>query len=159
MPGTGGPATGKRALPSMCAHLYQYGPGVRQRWGRRDIHHFSCPCESQSESQHCLVAGQHKAPQPRKGCRALVFSSSGDRTRTCDPLINSQLLYQLSYAGSSRALRRTTVINKLSRAKRVNQSSAERVGHIARPLTGCSIPQVLRRARSPTIRDGVGSLI
>jgi len=43
-----------------------------------------------SESQHCLVAGQHKAPQPRKGCRALVFSSSGDRTLTCDPLINSQ---------------------------------------------------------------------
>jgi len=26
---------------------------------------------------------------------------SGDRTRTCDPLINSQLLYQLSYAGSA----------------------------------------------------------
>ena len=24
---------------------------------------------------------------------------SGDRTRTCDPLINSQLLYQLSYTG------------------------------------------------------------
>jgi hypothetical protein len=25
--------------------------------------------------------------------------SSRDRTRTCDPLINSQLLYQLSYSG------------------------------------------------------------
>ena len=25
--------------------------------------------------------------------------NSGDRTRTCDPLVNSQLLYQLSYAG------------------------------------------------------------
>ncbi len=28
-------------------------------------------------------------------------SHSGDRTRTCDPLVNSQLLYQLSYTGSA----------------------------------------------------------
>ena len=27
--------------------------------------------------------------------------NSGDRTRTCDPLVNSQLLYQLSYAGKA----------------------------------------------------------
>ena len=29
-----------------------------------------------------------------------ALSNSGDRTRTCDKLVNSQLLYQLSYAGS-----------------------------------------------------------
>ena len=34
----------------------------------------------------------------RKGL-ALQRLSSRDRTRTCDPLINSQLLYQLSYSG------------------------------------------------------------
>ena len=28
---------------------------------------------------------------------------SGSRTRTCDPMINSHLLYQLSYAGSGAA--------------------------------------------------------
>ncbi len=28
-----------------------------------------------------------------------MLSSSRGRTRTCDPLINSQLLYQLSYSG------------------------------------------------------------
>src|SRR5690606_11735967 len=33
----------------------------------------------------------------------LWFNSRG-RTRTCDPTVNSRLLYQLSYAGSSRAL-------------------------------------------------------
>jgi hypothetical protein len=37
---------------------------------------------------------------------------SGDRTRTCDPLINSQLLYQLSYAGPARkAAPRRSLIN------------------------------------------------
>ena len=28
-----------------------------------------------------------------------ILIGSGDRTRTCDPAINSRLLYQLSYAG------------------------------------------------------------
>jgi hypothetical protein len=32
------------------------------------------------------------------------FNSRG-RTRTCDPLINSQLLYQLSYTGSTQVRR------------------------------------------------------
>jgi hypothetical protein len=31
-----------------------------------------------------------------------VRGSSRDRTRTCDPVINSHLLYQLSYAGMDR---------------------------------------------------------
>ena len=31
------------------------------------------------------------------------FFGSGSRTRTCDPMINSHLLYQLSYAGSVEA--------------------------------------------------------
>ncbi len=39
-----------------------------------------------------------------KGRNSLSLLHSGDRTRTCDPLINSQLLYQLSYAGSIRTL-------------------------------------------------------
>ena len=34
----------------------------------------------------------------------LSETGSGDRTRTCDPLINSQLLYQLSYTGIARGL-------------------------------------------------------
>ena len=47
-----------------------------------------------------------KNGQPKKASRfrkTLCCNYSGDRTRTCDPLINSQLLYQLSYAGSVRA--------------------------------------------------------
>jgi hypothetical protein len=34
---------------------------------------------------------------------------SGSRTRTCDKLINSQLLYQLSYAGSAYLEARTGI--------------------------------------------------
>ena len=33
--------------------------------------------------------------------RQLELGNSRGRTRTCDPLINSQLLYQLSYRGVS----------------------------------------------------------
>ena len=32
--------------------------------------------------------------------RPSLISGSGGRTRTCDPAVNSRLLYQLSYAGS-----------------------------------------------------------
>ena len=38
--------------------------------------------------------GRGASPQP------LVCIGSGGRTRTCDPAVNSRLLYQLSYAGS-----------------------------------------------------------
>ena len=38
--------------------------------------------------------------------------NSGDRTRTCDPLVNSQLLYQLSYAGSVRTMSYEAAGNK-----------------------------------------------
>ena len=31
---------------------------------------------------------------------ALGGDNSGGRTRTCDPTVNSRLLYQLSYAGN-----------------------------------------------------------
>ena len=34
-------------------------------------------------------------------CRPSTYPSSRERTRTSDPVINSHLLYQLSYAGSS----------------------------------------------------------
>ena len=43
----------------------------------------------------------HAKEAATQGGRGL-FSYSGDRTRTCDPLVNSQLLYQLSYAGPLR---------------------------------------------------------
>jgi hypothetical protein len=54
----------------------------------------------------------------RAGGRRLSYS--GDRTRTCDPLINSQLLYQLSYAGSLVAPEMWAAINKLSPNNGVN---------------------------------------
>src|SRR5690606_36152244 len=57
---------------------------------------------------HVDPAPGHVAPGTKNGPptegtggrSSLTFLHSGDRTRTCDPLINSQLLYQLSYAGS-----------------------------------------------------------
>ncbi len=37
------------------------------------------------------------------GCtETLVNTGSPDMTRTCDPLVNSQLLYRLSYRGMRR---------------------------------------------------------
>jgi hypothetical protein len=36
-----------------------------------------------------------------EGRATRMVPSSRDRTRTCDPLINSQLLYQLSYSGKT----------------------------------------------------------
>ena len=45
---------------------------------------------------------QRKSASPRgtdRFYKSQCCNDSGDRTRTCDPLINSQLLYQLSYAG------------------------------------------------------------
>ena len=44
---------------------------------------------------------KEKSPPSCKCLRDLTLYNSGDRTRTCDPLVNSQLLYQLSYAGSA----------------------------------------------------------
>ena len=38
-----------------------------------------------------------RKPLPVRGSRFVL--SSGGRTRTCDPTVNSRLLYQLSYAG------------------------------------------------------------
>ena len=44
------------------------------------------------------------------GSRLVVYrlstKSSGGRTRTCDPTVNSRLLYQLSYAGKTPPKRR-----------------------------------------------------
>ncbi len=45
------------------------------------------------------------ARTPHRGYRdeaSVVGRGSRDRTRTCDPVINSHLLYQLSYAGIER---------------------------------------------------------
>ena len=40
-----------------------------------------------------------------KNCLKLIgFSGEPDRIRTCDPLIKSQLLYQLSYGPTTGAL-------------------------------------------------------
>ena len=47
------------------------------------------------------IRGSTGAPK-RLGAPALP-PYSGDRTRTCDPVVNSHLLYQLSYAGPDRA--------------------------------------------------------
>ena len=56
-----------------------------------------------------------QAGEPRKGALAgqLWGGSSRGRTRTCDPLINSQLLYQLSYSG-----RRDRILRKGGNFKR-----------------------------------------
>ncbi len=55
-----------------------------------------------------ITPADDEAPADRTadgGSRALTFVlSSGDRTRTCDPVVNSHLLYQLSYAGPDRIL-------------------------------------------------------
>ena len=51
---------------------------------------------------HAISKLNRKTTDPRRASRSgktLCCNDSGDRTRTCDPLINSQLLYQLSYAG------------------------------------------------------------
>ena len=42
-----------------------------------------------------------------------ALSSSRGRTRTCDPLINSQLLYQLSYSGRAKRIKPPTYRGKL----------------------------------------------
>ena len=44
------------------------------------------------------IDGCNYFPVARYGKVAVLISSPG-KTRTCDPLINSQLLYQLSYRG------------------------------------------------------------
>ena len=44
---------------------------------------------------------KEKSPPSCKCLQDLTLYNSGDRTRTCDPLVNSQLLYQLSYAGKA----------------------------------------------------------
>ncbi len=70
------------------------------------------------------------------GGRAPLFSGSASRARTCDPLINSQLLYQLSYRGKPRArlLRMPGRFVKPRRAgqrikkRRENRSPAEALG-------------------------------
>ena len=45
-----------------------------------------------------------RAKKKGSGCypETLVNTGSPDMTRTCDPLVNSQLLYRLSYRGMSR---------------------------------------------------------
>ncbi len=40
-------------------------------------------------------------------CDAAVLIGSPNRTRTCDPMINSHLLYQLSYRGTALSTRRS----------------------------------------------------
>ena len=42
-----------------------------------------------------------------------LSGSSRGRTRTCDPLINSQLLYQLSYSGRAKRIKPPTYRGKL----------------------------------------------
>lgn len=37
-----------------------------------------------------------------------IQNGSGSKTRTCDPRINSPLLYQLSYAGTQKALKNSS---------------------------------------------------
>jgi hypothetical protein len=51
-----------------------------------------------------LIAGSN--PKQKKACIAAGFSLSGSTTwtRTRDPMINSHLLYQLSYRGMRRML-------------------------------------------------------
>lgn len=48
-------------------------------------------------TQHLAMI--RKKFRSRKPLRPLVFTGAGDRTRTGDLLITSQLLYLLSYAG------------------------------------------------------------
>ena len=43
-----------------------------------------------------VISGVHA---PQLGVVNQFQPSSGGRTRTCDPTVNSRLLYQLSYAG------------------------------------------------------------
>ena len=60
-------------------------------------------------------------------CRASLYIYSGGWTRTSDPVINSHLLYQLSYAGTS----------------------VERLGKLAEPGGKCQpIPSLVPRAKT-----------
>lgn len=43
-----------------------------------------------------------------RGSRTLKIFGSGSKTRTCDPRINSPLLYRLSYAGTRKALQNSS---------------------------------------------------
>ena len=56
------------------------------------------PCHARPESN----TGWPPWPTRCRGRCSSLFPSSRGRTRTCDPLINSQLLYQLSYSGRVR---------------------------------------------------------
>ena len=66
-------------------------------------------------SEYCHLMTVFKNKGLTISGKILVLIGSGSRTRTCDKLINSQLLYQLSYAGSGILWRRGPDSNRCSR--------------------------------------------
>ena len=108
-----------------------------------------------------MCALYRKRPAPRRADRfrkSLCCFSSGDRTRTCDPLINSQLLYQLSYAGiDPRKCSVPRGINKVLSENSVNQFGRFASASQSTPWSECSRQLGQRRAlavRSPMAPNG-----
>lgn len=66
------------------------------RSGRGPASADSPPTDSMTR-QYGAIA--RKPPHHASGARVSAYRSSRGRTRTCDPTVNSRLLYQLSYAG------------------------------------------------------------
>ena len=84
-------------------------------------------------------------------------TSSGGRTRTCDPTVNSRLLYQLSYAGKTpvnrekkKLPRPSWSVNGLPACSRGDALASTRHPDFAAPLaSSCPLPPVPRSARIP----------
>jgi hypothetical protein len=64
----------------------------------------------------------------KKGTLVGPLSSSGRRTRTADPVVNSHLLYRLSYAGLFSFLHRNAVRRDIALAPELSMGFVARVG-------------------------------